>query len=296
MKRTSWCAVAALLALAVVASGATPAQAAADPAAAPAATAVRYVALGDSFTAAPMVPVTDPAAGCQRSSNNYPHQVAGALAGQGRLASFTDVSCSGATTDHVFTAQNPGAVGPQLDALANDTTLVTIGLGGNDEALFSTLISTCITLSLFDAGGKPCTDYFTSLGVLSPEWITQRTTWRLVNVVNAVRAKAPHARIVLVGYPVLTPAQGTCESLPIADGDYPYVRQVNSTLSAAINQAANQTRVDYLDVATASQGHDVCASQPWVNGFLDDPQRAQAFHPFFEGQQAVAQLLLSRAD
>ena len=38
-----------------------------------------YVALGDSYTAAPFVPLTDVASGCYRSSNNYPRLLAAAL-------------------------------------------------------------------------------------------------------------------------------------------------------------------------------------------------------------------------
>jgi hypothetical protein len=38
----------------------------------------------------------------------------------------------------------------------------------------------------------------------------------------------------------------------------------------------------------ASAGHDVCADEPWVNGRRTDRDRALAFHPFPEGQEAVA--------
>src|SRR5688572_23797059 len=41
----------------------------------------RYVALGDSYTAAPLVPDTDTTNGCLRSTNNYPALVAAALPG-----------------------------------------------------------------------------------------------------------------------------------------------------------------------------------------------------------------------
>ncbi len=54
----------------------------------------RYVALGDSFTAAPFVPLTQLADGCLRSTNNYPHLVAGAL----RIPELEDRSCTGAQT------------------------------------------------------------------------------------------------------------------------------------------------------------------------------------------------------
>ena len=38
----------------------------------------------------------------------------------------------------------------------------------------------------------------------------------------------------------------------------------------------------------ASQGHDVCAADPWVNGGVTDRQRALAYHPFASGMRADA--------
>ena len=54
----------------------------------------RYVALGDSYTAAPYVYLTDVANGCLRSSGNYPALLAEKLG----VAKHVDVSCSGATS------------------------------------------------------------------------------------------------------------------------------------------------------------------------------------------------------
>ena len=39
----------------------------------------RYVALGDSYTAGPLIPTTDLAGGCARSDHNYPTLVADAV-------------------------------------------------------------------------------------------------------------------------------------------------------------------------------------------------------------------------
>jgi hypothetical protein len=62
-----------------------------------------YVSLGDSYTAAPLVP--DPTGNpilCGRSTNNYPSDVARAIA----PTTFTDVSCSSATTADMTQSQN----------------------------------------------------------------------------------------------------------------------------------------------------------------------------------------------
>ena len=54
-----------------------------------------YVSLGDSYTAAPLVPnPTGNPILCGRSTNNYPSDVARAIA----PSTFKDVSCSSATT------------------------------------------------------------------------------------------------------------------------------------------------------------------------------------------------------
>src|SRR4051794_36724174 len=91
----------------------------------------RYVALGDSYSAGPLIPTTDLAAGCARSDHNYPSLLAREL----RVRTFVDVTCSGARTADLAASQ-PGfgdaTIPPQLRALDRRTDLVTIGIGGND--------------------------------------------------------------------------------------------------------------------------------------------------------------------
>src|SRR5580704_10687403 len=85
-----------------------------------------YVALGDSYTAGPVIPTQQPTPlGCLRSDHNYPHLLATAL----QVTTFHDASCSGATTDNMTSPQNvtPGPNPPQFDSLDANTQLVTIG-------------------------------------------------------------------------------------------------------------------------------------------------------------------------
>ena len=97
-------------------------------------TPLKYVALGDSYVAAPLVPVTDVANGCFRSSNNYPSTVAKKLG-----ARLDDRSCGGARTTDFRRSQFPD-VPPQLTAIKPGVDLVTIGVGGNDESVFGKLV------------------------------------------------------------------------------------------------------------------------------------------------------------
>src|SRR3712207_4453858 len=65
----------------------------------------RYVALGDSYSAASGVLPPDPTAPpqCLRSTSNYPHVIAAATGAQ-----LTDVTCGGADTGDYFPQQYPG--------------------------------------------------------------------------------------------------------------------------------------------------------------------------------------------
>ncbi len=115
-----------------------------------------YVALGDSYTAAPLVASTDTAGGCLQSEGNYPHLVARELG-----YDLRDVSCAGATSASMIGVQRlpDGSVRPpQFDALGRGTDLVTIGIGGNDVGLLTTLAGTCFPLASQDPTGSPCTD------------------------------------------------------------------------------------------------------------------------------------------
>jgi lysophospholipase L1-like esterase len=240
----------------------------------------RYVALGDSYTAAPGVPGRQSDDGCLRSSRNYPHLLASALP----ITRLVDVSCSGADTGDMRTRQLRG-VRPQLAAVTRDTDLVTIGLGGNDQDLFIRLVTTCLRQDPAAVAGTPCADSLKP----SVAPILRQMQQDLVQVVRDVRGKAPSARIVLVGYPQIVPASGTCADVPFAPADYRFAHQVNHGLTEAVRQAAAASRATYVDVWRASADHDICAAEPWING-LNGPGAAP-FHPFAAEQAAVARLV-----
>ena len=63
----------------------------------------KYVALGDSYSAGPLIPTTDLAGGCARSDHNYPSLLADELDAK----TFVDVTCSGAKTHDITGVQRP---------------------------------------------------------------------------------------------------------------------------------------------------------------------------------------------
>jgi hypothetical protein len=250
----------------------------------------RYVALGDSYTAAPLVPDTDTTNDCLRSTNNYPALVAAALPG----TELVDVSCSGADTGSMtgFQQTNGETKPPQFDALTEDTDLVTIGIGGNDFNLFATLVGTCAQLRSSDPVGSPCADRY-SEGA-SDELTRQLDdiSSHVAAVVAGIRDRAPRATVVVVGYPQIIPARGSCpDLLPLALGDYPFARRISAGLADAVERGAR--KAEFVDLFTPSAGHDICSDDPWINGANTDPARALAFHPFAAEQEAAAELVLA---
>jgi lysophospholipase L1-like esterase len=246
-----------------------------------------YVALGDSYTAAPLVPVTDVANGCFRSDHNYPSVAASKLG-----AELDDRSCGGAQTSDLRTAQHPD-VPPQFSALGPDVDLVTIGMGGNDDGLFQQLVRRCPALRDRDPQGAPCQAAMTAGGSDRLLRILERTGTKLTKALREIHTKAPKARVLVVGYPEIVAAGKVCDRLPLAAGDYAYAAKINKALTEMVRSAARATDSTYVDIFRASRGHDVCAKDPWVNGPVNDQKRAAAFHPFAKEQEAVSGLIVS---
>lgn len=245
-----------------------------------------YVALGDSYTAAPFVPRTDASEnsnGCLRSDSNYPHLVAAELG-----FSLGDVSCSGATSASLIgIQQTPTSTLPaQFDALDKDTDLVTVGIGGNDGELFASLIQSCLAPT--DGTDGDCSSTLTAPERTRLLKLASQLQPRIAAVVNGVRDRSPDAQIIVVGYPQLVPDQGTCEALPLPADDYPFARKLNMALSDAVLAGAKEEKAELVDVYALSKGHDICSDSPWVNGAVTDPSAALAYHPFAVEQQAIA--------
>lgn len=243
-----------------------------------------YVALGDSYTSAPFVQQTDVAGGCFRSDANYPAQVAEALG-----ARLTDVSCAGADTTDVRRPQLDG-VRPQARALTRDADLVTVSLGGNDGGVFSTLVGGC------GRPGAPAADCAGPLDPTTEERLRQRlqrTGDDLTRVLRLATRRAPDARVLAVGYPTIVSAERPCDALPLSRESQAAAARLATELNATVRAAAERAGVTYVDIARATADHDICATDPWVNGAVTDQRRALAFHPFAAEQAAVAEAVLA---
>jgi len=248
-----------------------------------------YVSLGDSYTSGPFIP-RQVDANCARSDHNYPSLVAA----ERRATVFKDVSCSGATTEEMWKAQ--GTNGPQLNALQRDTDLVTVQIGGNDIG-FSSIIGTCAQLSSQDLAGNPCQRYYTSSGVDQLALNILDTAPKVDRVLRAVHARAPHARVLVVGYPDLLPDDGSgCyPSVPFAAKDFPYLRDTGKRLNLMLRVVAGLNRAEYVDTYGPTRGHDMCTSPAdrWIEPLHPTSPAAPA-HPNAKGEEEMARAVLER--
>jgi len=239
----------------------------------------RYVALGDSFTAGPLIPYVDAdRAACLRSSANYPAVLGRWL----RADRLVDVSCSGADTEDLRAEQ--------LRSVTAVTDLVTVGIGGNDFSIFATLAQRCAELAGTAPTGAPCRGALRRADGTNPLLAqADRVGRRLAGALRTVAERAPDAVVAVVGYPRILPASGTCTSVPLAAGDYAFADRVERRLNSALRAAATQADATYVDTYGPSRGHDACAGgAAWVNGQDTRAVRALGFHPYASGMRAAA--------
>ena len=294
----------ALAALAATSTGAAGA-AAAPPVLPPG--GAQVVTLGDSYASGEGAPSTvgspwtsdafgdSGADGCHRSVLSG-HAVFGLLATRAKDNRYVNASCSGATTASVVTGTKGEA--SQLTALGPRTRTVTLSVGGNDAG-FGTVAAACQTVAQPDEAR--CRG---ALG-LAGQGLARLTTpgtggvSPLEQLYRTVRDRAPHAQVLVTGYPLLFPAAESAS--PVCDTVFGFARQELNRLAlqanAAIAATAERTGAVYVDLVAPFTGHSSCEENParsWINTLTpQDP--VASFHPDRAGQRAIACALVKAA-
>jgi lysophospholipase L1-like esterase len=212
-------------------------------------------------------------------------------------ATFTDVSCAGATTANMTAAQSVtlGTNPPELNALRASTTLVTLGIGGNDIR-FANVVIECTTLSFTNPLGSPCKSHYSSGGTDQLAAAITAAAPKVAAVLQDIHQRAPLARVLLVGYPDVLPntGHGCWPLVPVAFGDVPYLRGVESDLNTMLASSAAANGATYVDTYTDSIGHDFCRAPgtKWVEGIVPTSPAAPV-HPNALGERAMSQQVLA---
>jgi hypothetical protein len=246
----------------------------------------RYVAIGSSFAAGPMLPPAKPGgpARCGQSMNNYPTLLAERL---GMV--LVDRSCSGATTDHVLGPW--GDIPPQIAAVTPETRLVTITIGGNDLSYIGNLFSATCSFNakaaeIAGATPKTCADVR-----VPTEEDYLRDEKQMNEIARRIRQTAPKARIVLVQYLNPLPAPGSlCPATPISEGDAETVREIGRRLAEITDRVALANNAIVVEMNQSSAAHTPCDPEPWMIGSPKgyDGKQGLQWHLNKAGMQATA--------
>lgn len=214
-----------------------------------------YVALGDSYSSGEGTGYStyNLDVGCRRSTYGYPYLVAS----QRGNTNLKFVACSGATTADVTSKQ--------LSALSTSTNFATMTIGGNDIG-FGDLIVAC-TL-------KNCSSEITT----SNGKINNTLPGRLASLYAAMKSRAPQAKFVILSYPRVLGTSGCFATTGISSSERSQLTSLENNLNAKIKTAATAAGFSYVNSDSKFAGHNVCASQEWING-LNILHPEESYHP-----------------
>ncbi|MFC0110974.1 SGNH/GDSL hydrolase family protein [Kibdelosporangium aridum] len=219
-----------------------------------------YSALGDSYSSGVGTrSYYSDSGSCQRSPYAYPVLVA-----QQKGAALTFAACSGA---RIADVQNN-----QLGSLNASTAYVTVSAGGNDAG-FSSVITQC---------AKPWPYTCTTEINNANNTIRNAIPGRLDSLYNAIRSRAPNARVTVVGYPRLFNGE-ECNALArISPGEQSELNKSADLLAGVISARAAAHGFAFVDPRSAFTNHAVCDDTEWING-LSNPI-SESYHPNRNGQ------------
>ena len=231
---------------------------------------------------------------CRRSANAYSATVynQGSFAGD-----YIFGACSGAITDDYYNDNHGGndGEGPQRDLITDNTSLVTISMGGNDFG-FADTVAACVQRGLM-LGGACGPDASADTKAAIDDKVDE-----LVQLYKDLQADAPPgARILIVGYPRLFPVDPQWPTMGIAVRDQPWLNEMGTYANQAIQRAIEEsgTNVEYVDVTEALAGHESGTADPWLHdltfgvdgGNWWKPVSNNSYHPTKEGQNAIGAIV-----
>lgn len=252
---------------------------------------------------------------CHRSREAWPRktQLSDKTASIGARADSWDTSldfqflaCSGAQSFNVndssadanaFGELPRGQYGEmsQIDKgyLTPDTTLVMLSIGGNDAG-FKDVITNCFY--------SDCDVFQRDLA----DKIQGPVKSSVLQTLRRIRVKAPNARIVLMGYPVLL--SGTCPNVAtISQNEVDWLREILTGVTPSVMRSIVSTlrsegaSIEYADPVSDFAGRGICGDPEHIRGVVQDttegdkpkkagvwPPSAQSFHPNVDGTSDYA--------
>ena len=219
-----------------------------------------YVALGDSYASGTGTRsyISDGTT-CQRSTQAYPSLIAAA---RGYALNFR--ACSGARISDVTNTQ--------LSVLSTATSYVTIAVGGNDAG-FASVLTEC---------AKPWWLSNCDARINTAQALINNTLPAQLDALYAdIRAKAPAAKVVVVGYPRIFNGED-CNALTwFSPAEEARLNQTADLLNSRTAAVAAARGFSFANPTSRFVGHAVCDADEWING-LSSPI-SESYHPKANG-------------
>lgn len=220
-----------------------------------------YVALGDSYSSGVGAGSYDSASGnCKRSTKAFPRLWANANS----PSSFAFTACSGARTGDVTASQ--------LGPLNSSTDLVSLTVGGNDAG-FADVMTTCVLQS-----ESTCLSRIAQ----AKAFVDSTLPGRLDQVYAAISAKAPAARVVVLGYPRFYKLSGSCIA-GLSENERAAINGAADHLNAAIAKRAADHGYGFASVTGTFTGHEICSGSSWLHS-VNWLNIGDSYHPTAAGQ------------
>ena len=223
--------------------------------------AVRYVALGDSYSSGTGTR-TYYDSNCQRSVYSYPYLLHNAHPDW----TFVHAACSGAKTGDIINTQSA--------SLNASTNWVSYTIGGNDAG-FSSVITECAQpWWSSDCNGAIDT---------AQAYITNTLPGRLDLVNNKIKSLSPTAKVIVLDYPHLFMGEDCNAGTFFSPDEETRLNQTADLLKSKLSAAATRAGANFIfkDVIPPFVGHAICDSTEWING-LSNPV-GESYHPNTKG-------------
>lgn len=278
----------------------------------------KYVAMGDSFSSGEGNPPFENGTNevgvdeCHRSSLAYPRLLEfDSNLGSGSTAF---VACSGATTKDVLgESEDDDPHGKwdepsQVDALSEDTEVVTITIGGNDIK-FKEFALACIFVNCASTSDEYQESWDIMTDSNRSDYLPDRLEDVFAAMANKLGSSNQEVKVYVVGYPkVITQASWieTTSSDPnnclymsedSASATEAIIAKLNDVISTAVDDY-DDPRFVYVDPLVPGSlfiGNELCRSEGYFNGVeaagIFGGNDAYVFHPNKDGQGAYKQIM-----
>ncbi|WP_219577862.1 SGNH/GDSL hydrolase family protein [Streptomyces griseus] len=219
-----------------------------------------YAALGDSYSSGVGAgSYLSDSGDCRRSTNAYPYLWQAANS----PASFDFVACSGATTSSVASSQ--------LGVLNASTSLVSVTAGGNDVG-FADVMQDCVL-----SNEATCINSVNN----AVSQMNSTLPGSLDAHYDGIRARAPQAQVVVLGYPRFYQLSGSCVA-GLSEAERTAINNASDVLNDVIAKRSADAGFTFSSVVDEFTGHELCSGDAWLHSVTVPVYNS--YHPKAAGQ------------